>query len=155
MNMLNDVSYGDRVIIEELRIPARIGVYAFEKTRVQTICLSLEFGLPSQACFCSDDVQDTIDYAVVSERLRRLALSRHFNLIEFLSEQVARLVIDEFGVLWDKVRARKIGVVPGAAYVGTAITRVNIKAIGMAEAAQATVWDRPAQIARHVMEVGT
>lgn len=60
-------------------------------------------------------------------------MSRHFNLVEYLAEQVARLVIDDFGALWIKVRARKIGVVPGAAYVGTAITRFNMKAFGLAE----------------------
>jgi dihydroneopterin aldolase len=133
MNSMNDAEGGDSVIIEELRIPARMGVYAEEKRRVQTICLSLEFGLPTQACFRSDDVADTIDYALVAERLRRLAVSRHFNLVEYLAEQVARLVIEEFGALWIRVRARKIGVVPGAAYVGTAITRVNVKSFGLTE----------------------
>lgn len=135
MSFLNDAYDDDRVFIEELRIPARIGVYASEKNRIQTICLTLEFGLPSQACFRSDKVQDTIDYAVVADQLRRLAVSRHFNLVEFLAEEIARLVIDEFGVLWIKVRVRKICVIPDAAFVGTAITRVNVKALGMAEAA--------------------
>ena len=131
MSPMNEIEGGDSVIIEELRIPARIGVYAEEKKRVQTICLSLEFGLANQACFRSDDVADTIDYAQVAERLRRLAVSRHFNLIEYLADQVARTVIDEFGALWIKVKARKIGVVPGAAYVGTTITRMNVKSFGL------------------------
>lgn len=138
MNPMNDAEGGDRVIIEELRIPARIGVYAAEKRRVQPVCLSLEFGLPTQACFRSDDVADTIDYAEVAERLRRLALSRHFNLVEYLAEQVSQLVIDEFGALWVKVRARKIGVVPGAAFVGVAITRFSMKAFGLTDALHTT-----------------
>ncbi len=146
MNMMSDVESGDRVIIEELRIPARIGVYASEKKRVQTVCLSLEFGLPGQACFRSDDVEDTVDYSRVADRLRRLVVSRHFNLVEFLAEQIARLVIDEFGVLWVRVRARKIGVVPGAAYVGVAITRVNVKAFGLTGMADAAAPGRTARI---------
>lgn len=155
MNLISDACDGDRVIIEELCIPARIGVYASEKKRVQTICVSLEFGLPSQACFRSDDVADTIDYALVVERIRRLAVSRHFNLVEFLAEQVARLVIDEFGALWVRVRARKIGVVPGAAFVGTAITRFNVKAFGLAAAGDAAALGRGARIAKDaVVQVG-
>lgn len=131
MNPINDTCYGDRVIIDELRIPSRIGVYVDEKKHVQTVCLSLEFGLPNPTCFSSDEVEDTVDYARVADRLRWLAVSRHFNLVEFLAEQVARLVMDEFGVLWVRVCARKIDVVPDAAYVGTAITRVNVKALGL------------------------
>jgi dihydroneopterin aldolase len=130
----NDFQDGDRVIIDELRIPARIGVYASEKRRVQPVCFSLEFGLPHRACFSSDDVADTIDYAEVARRVRWLAVSRHFNLVEYLAEQVAQMIIDEFGAQWVKVRALKIGVVPDAAYVGTAIVRFNMKALGLAAA---------------------
>ncbi len=135
MHLPKDVQQGDCVIIEELRLPARVGVYDYEKSCGQTICISLKFGLPSQACFRTDNVADTIDYAQVAEALRRLTVSQHFNLIEYLAEQVARLVIDEFGALWVRVKARKIGIVPDAAFVGAVITRLNVKTLGLTEMA--------------------
>ncbi len=125
-----DTLVGDRVIIEDLRIPAYIGVYTHEKGRTQTISLCLEIGLPSQVCFRSDAVEHTIDYGAVAQSLGALAVSRHFNLLEFFAEQVSRVVLERFGALWVKVRVRKIGVVPGARYVGVAITRLNTRVSG-------------------------
>lgn len=130
-----DTLVGDRVVIEDLRIPAYIGVYTHERGRTQTVSLCLEIGLPSQVCFRSDAVEHTIDYGAVAQSLRDLAVSRHFNLIEFLAEQVSRVVLEQFGALWVKVRIRKIRVVPGAEYVGVAITRLNTRIAGAMAAA--------------------
>lgn len=118
---------GDRVIIEDLRIPACIGVYPHEKLRQQVVVMTIEMGLPSQACFRSDRVDDTIDYAAVADAVRRLAVSRHFNLIERLAEQVSNVIFDGFGATWVKVRIGKIGVIPDAKCAAVAITRLNAR----------------------------
>lgn len=116
---------GDRVIIEDLRIPASIGVYPHEKIQPQTIVLNIEMGLAAQTCFRSDRVEDTIDYAAVADALRRLAVSRHFNLIEHLAEQMSNVVLSRFGASWVKMRVGKIGVIPDAKCAAVAITRLN------------------------------
>jgi len=121
---------GDRVIIEDLRIPARIGVYPHEKTREQAIAVDIEMGLATQACFRSDQVDDTIDYAAVADALRKLAVSRHFNLIEYLAEQASDIVLGRFGASWVKVRISKIGVVADAKCAAVAITRLNANVFG-------------------------
>lgn len=125
-----DTLAGDRVIIEELRIPARIGVYPHEKIQKQAIVLNIEMGLPTQACFRSDQVEDTIDYAAVADALKKLAVSRHFNLIECLAEQVSNVVLDCFGASWVKVHLSKIGVIPDAKCAAVAITRLNARTFG-------------------------
>ncbi|THD63402.1 MAG: dihydroneopterin aldolase [Bradyrhizobium sp.] len=121
---------GDRVIIEDLRIPACIGVYPHEKIQKQVITLNIEMGLATQVCFRSDQVQDTIDYAAVADALKRLAVSRHFHLIEGLAEQISNVVIDSFGASWVKVHIRKIGVIPDAKCAAVAITRLNPRFFG-------------------------
>jgi dihydroneopterin aldolase len=123
---------GDRVIIEDLRIPACIGVYPHEKLRQQIVVMTIEMGLPTQACFRSDRVDDTIDYAAVADAVRQLAVSRHFNLIESLAEHVSNVIFDEFGATWVKVRIGKIGVIPDAKCAAVAITRLNGRVFGKA-----------------------
>ncbi len=44
-----------------------------------------------------DDIADTIDYAVVTARIRRELGERHFNLIESLGEFVVNLLFDSLG----------------------------------------------------------
>lgn len=116
---------GDRVMIEDLRIPAFVGVYPHEKAQKQIVALNVEVGLSTQVCFQSDQVGDTIDYAALAEALRKLAISRHFNLIETLAEHAANVALVDFGALWVKIRINKIGVVPNAKSAAVAITRLN------------------------------
>lgn len=123
----DDALVGDCIVIEELTMPACIGVYAHEKTRRQTIAVSLQIGLPGQLCFRSDRVEDTIDYAAVADVLEKLSVSRHFNLIECLAEEMSNTVLGSFGSLWVKIRIQKIGVIPNAKCVAVAITRVNAR----------------------------
>lgn len=123
---------GDRIIIENLRIPASIGIYPYEKIQKQTIALDIEMGLATQACFRSDRVEDTIDYAAVADALRELTVSRHFNLIEYLAEQISNLIFDKFGASWTKVRISKIAVIPDAKCATVAITRLNAHSLGTA-----------------------
>lgn len=125
---LEEMSAGDRVIIEDLRVLARVGVYPHEKLRSQSVSISLEIGLLSQACFQTDAVGDTIDYGAVASAIRRLTISRHFNLVEYLAEHIARLVLDDFQALWVKVRVYKLHILPDTRHVGVAITRLNARA---------------------------
>lgn len=126
---------GDRVIIEDLRIPASIGVYPHEKVQQQAIVLNVEMGLAAQTCFRSDRVEDTIDYAAVADALKRLAVSRHFNLIEHLAEQMSNVILDHFGASWVKMRVSKIGVIPDATCAAVAITRLNPRIFGRVHSA--------------------
>ncbi|MFT3759387.1 dihydroneopterin aldolase [Thauera sp.] len=112
----------DFIFIEELRVKAWVGVYAREKTGQQTVELNLTFGVPDAAAE-RDDIADTIDYAVVTQRIREELGQRHFNLIESLGEFVVKLLFDEFGAPWVKLRVAKIGVMKDVRRVGVFIQR--------------------------------
>jgi len=79
--------------------------------------------LPGDAVFASDRVTDTIDYEQVAVRIKALAASGHFRLIETLAERIARLLLEEFGAPWVRVNAAKIGILPNAKSVGVSIER--------------------------------
>jgi dihydroneopterin aldolase len=112
----------DFIFIEELRVQASVGIYPREKAAPQMVELNLTFGVPDAAAE-HDDIADTIDYAVVIERIRAELAARHFNLIETLGEFVVNLLFDEFGAPWVKIRIAKIGVMKGVRRVGVFIQR--------------------------------
>lgn len=112
----------DFIFIEELRVEASVGIYPREKAAPQMVELNLTFGVPDAAAE-RDDIADTIDYAVVIERIRTELAARHFNLIETLGEFVVNLLFDEFGAPWVKIRIAKIGVAKGVRRVGVFIQR--------------------------------
>ena len=112
----------DFIFIEEMRVKAWVGIYEREKTGPQTLELNLTFGVPEAAAE-RDDIADTIDYAVVTARIRRELGERHFNLIESLGEFVVNLLFEEFGAPWVKLKVAKIGVMKDVRRVGVHIQR--------------------------------
>jgi dihydroneopterin aldolase len=113
----------DAIVIRELRVEALIGIHRRERHVAQTLSIDLEIGLPSESVFTSDKVADTIDYEQVALRIRALAASGHFRLVETLAERIARLLLTDFGAPWAKVSVAKVGILGNAKYVGVTIER--------------------------------
>ena len=113
----------DAIVIRDLRVEALIGIHKRERHVVQTLSIDLEIGIPGTAVFASDKVADTIDYEQVTLRIKALAASGHFRLVETFAERVASLLIADFGAPWVKVSVAKIGILPNAKFVGVSIER--------------------------------
>ena len=113
----------DAVLIRDLRVEALIGIHKRERHVMQTLSIDLDIGIPGTAVFASDKVADTIDYEQVTLRIKALAASGHFRLVETFAERVASLLIADFGAPWVKVSAAKIGILPNAKFVGVSIER--------------------------------
>src|SRR5688572_29294530 len=78
----------DAIVIRDLRVDCIIGIHRRERHVLQTVSIDLEIGVPGSAVFASDKVADTIDYEQVALRIRALASSGHFRLVEtFRSEE--------------------------------------------------------------------
>jgi dihydroneopterin aldolase len=113
----------DSILIRDLRVDALIGIHKRERHVQQSVSIDLDIGLPGDAVFASDRVADTIDYEQVVLRIRTLAASDHFRLVETLAERIARLLLDEFGAPWVRVSAAKIGILANVRLVGVSIER--------------------------------
>ena len=113
----------DIIFIEALRIDTLIGIYPREQAARQMIEIDLSIGASTASAGASDNIRDTIDYAVVVERLRADLAVRHFNLLEALAEHVATLLLEEFGAQWVRVRIAKLGMLRGVSRVGIVIER--------------------------------
>lgn len=113
----------DIIFIDDLRIPTLIGIYPREKAMPQMVEMSLQIGTSFAGAGASDDIGDTINYAEVVDRLRVELLAQHFNLLEKLAEDVAELLLKEFGARWVRVSIAKLGMMPGVRRVGVIIER--------------------------------
>lgn len=113
----------DIIFIEELRAETWIGIYPREKAMPQTVVLDLSMGVSTASAGASDDIRDTIDYAVVVERLRQELAARHFNLLEKLAEFIATLILETYAAQWVRVSVAKLGILPGVRRVGVVIER--------------------------------
>lgn len=111
------------IFLRELRLDARIGIYKREKTVTQKVELDLDIALPDDRVFQSGKVADTIDYAVVIERIRALLVQQHYGLVETLAERVAQMLLADFHAPWVRVSIAKIGAQRDARRVGVIVER--------------------------------
>ncbi len=112
----------DFIFIDDMRVEARVGIFGREQAAPQTLEISLTFGVPDEAAR-DDDIDKTIRYDAVIERIRAELAARHFNLLETLGEYVIGLLLDEFGAPWVKISIAKIGIMKGVRRVGVQIER--------------------------------
>lgn len=113
----------DSIVIHDLRLEALVGIHRRERHVPQTVSIDLEIGVPGSAVFTSDKVADTIDYEQVALKIRALAASGHFRLVETFADRIAALLVNEFRAPWVKVSVAKLGILANAKYVGVTIER--------------------------------
>jgi dihydroneopterin aldolase len=113
----------DAILLRDLRVETLIGIHKRERHVAQTVSIDLDIGLPGTSVFTSDKVADTIDYEQVALKIKALAASGHFRLVETLAERIARLLLDDFGAPWVKISVAKIGILGNAKFVGVTIER--------------------------------
>lgn len=113
----------DIIFIRDLRIETLIGIYDWERNVKQTVILDLDMGADIAKAARTDQIEDTLDYKSVAKRLIQFVSDSHFQLVETLAEQCARIVLEEFGVPWIRLSINKIGALRGARDVGVRIER--------------------------------
>jgi dihydroneopterin aldolase len=113
----------DKIFLSALTVECIVGIWDWERRVKQTVIIDLEMATDIRRAAASDRIEDTIDYKKVAKRLLAFVGESRFNLVETLTEQIARVVVTEFGVSWVKVRLNKQGAIRGARDVGIEIER--------------------------------
>lgn len=113
----------DIVYIRDLRVETIIGIYDWEREVRQTISIDLEMATDIRKAASSDAIEDALNYKTISKRVVNFIENSEALLIEKLAEEVAQIVIGEFGVPWVKLRLSKPGALRGSKDVGLIIER--------------------------------
>jgi len=113
----------DIIYINDLRIETIIGIYGWERKTRQTVVLDIEMGTDIRKASASDDVEDTLNYKSVAERLFECVGASEFELLETLAEQISDILLNEFKVPWLRLKLNKQGALKGVRDVGVIIER--------------------------------
>jgi dihydroneopterin aldolase len=113
----------DIIFIEELCVPASIGVFDWEKDIRQDLFFDIEIRYAFDRASQTDDIQDTVSYADVSKHVIDVVNRRHYELLENLVEEVAKDLLATFDIESIEIKLSKPGAVPEARNVGVRIRR--------------------------------
>ena len=113
----------DKIFLNALTTECIVGIWDWERKVKQTVVIDLEMACDVRKAATSDRIEDTLDYKNVSKRILSFVSDSQFQLVETLTEHIAKIIVQEFGVSWVRVRVNKQGAIRGSRDVGIVIER--------------------------------
>ncbi len=97
----------DKVRILNLKIPARHGVYEFEKDKDDLFELDVEMYIDLSKATQSDDLSDTVNYDEAVSLITDQFTEKNYHLIETVGERVCQRLLDQYSINKVVLRIRK------------------------------------------------
>lgn len=113
----------DTIFLRDLRIRTIVGIWEWERRMPQWVSIDLDMAADIARAAASDQIDATLDYKAVTRRIKSFVAESRFNLIETMAEQIAGIIVGEFGVPWVRVSVHKPGAIRGSRDVGICIER--------------------------------
>ena len=113
----------DEVFITDLLVRGVIGISDRERSNKQDILINVVMYTEVSKGGKSDDIEDCVNYRTVAKKILAHAEEVGRFTVEALSEDIAKLCLEENGVKKVKVRVEKPGAVRFARSVGVEIIR--------------------------------
>jgi dihydroneopterin aldolase len=120
--MTNEDKSGDRILIKELEIFARIGVPDEERASAQRLVFSITLWPARQAGDLGDKIERAVNYAAVCAETTKFVQSRSDRLIETLADGLANHLLRVFEISRITVELRKF-ILPDVQFVSVTVTR--------------------------------
>jgi len=79
----------DAILLRSFRVMAYCGVLDEEQARRQPFEINAEVTADLRAAGQSDDLDDTINYGILGEKIQELVENSRFTLLEYFAQQVA------------------------------------------------------------------
>ncbi|MFV1872456.1 MAG: dihydroneopterin aldolase [Oleiphilus sp.] len=122
--MINlDATQSDIVLIDNLALEASIGVFDWEKKVKQVLQFDLELCCDFTKAAQSDDIDDAVNYAQVCEEVAEVLGRQHYQLLEYLAEQICQHLFQAFPVSAISLSIHKPNAVPKTSRVGVRVIR--------------------------------
>ena len=85
----------DKVIVKNLVLPCTVGVSEEERTKKQNVVIDIEIFYELTNAGTTDDINKTISYSKVREKVTETVTKGEFKLLESLAETIASLILKD------------------------------------------------------------
>ncbi len=113
----------DKIKITDLSVRAIIGTEPYEREDEQELILDLTLFTDIEKAGRTDNLEYTVDYSHLKDRILEMARESEFLLIESMAEEVARIALSSEKVEKVKVYVKKPAALNLADSAGVEITR--------------------------------
>ncbi|MDP2777998.1 MAG: dihydroneopterin aldolase [Anaerolineales bacterium] len=113
----------DKTFIKDLLARGIIGVNDWERKKPQDILINITVFSDTTRAGESDDIHDCVDYSALAKKIQAHAETAARLTVEALANDLAKICLEQNGVLKTIVRVEKPGAVRFAKSVGVEVER--------------------------------
>lgn len=113
----------DKIVISNLKVPVHIGTMPNEQDEATLLRLDLELFCSLAEAGKSDALSDTLDYFTLEEELYRTASGIRCQLLEYLAERLAAVLLSKKEIFSCQIKITKPGVMRYSDPVSIVINR--------------------------------
>ena len=99
----------DKIYIRELSLETVIGIYGWEREIKQQVIIDIELECDLRTAGKTDQIEDTVNYKTLRDRIKEHVESSSYGLIEKLAETISELCLSCQGVTGTRVTIDKPG----------------------------------------------
>lgn len=88
----------DKIFLNDLKIDTIIGIYDWERQTRQTLSFDLEMDWDIKPAAATDDIDKTLDYGAVAQRIVGFVKASEYLLIETLAEDLCAMLLEQFPI---------------------------------------------------------
>ncbi len=112
-----------KVVVRNLVLPARVGVYRHEQSTPQQVRINLELAIKDPQGPLDDEINNVVSYEDIVLSVKEVLEQGHINLVETLAEMIVDLCFVDERVEGVRVGIEKLHAIPEAESVGVEIER--------------------------------
>jgi 7,8-dihydroneopterin aldolase/epimerase/oxygenase len=112
----------DAILLEGMQVEALVGVPDAERSKPQRLEISIRMHLSLAVASSSDDLNHTIDYAAIQQRVIQIVSAEPYRLIETVAGRIASELLKEYPLVQIDVEVRKF-ILPSTRHVAVRISR--------------------------------
>ncbi len=111
--------------IKNLKLKTIIGVFKWEEKVERQIIINVEIETDFLQSTKTDDIADTVDYDLVSKKIKELVATKRYKLIEKMTQEIVDLILENKKIKRCKVEVDKVGIIENSDSVSVVIEKFN------------------------------
>jgi FolB domain-containing protein len=112
----------DIIHIRDLKIQTIIGVHRNERLRKKPVTINIQLFCDLRKAGISDDINDTIDYKMIEDKVTTVISNNEYFLIERIAEVTAEICLETAGVEKVRISVEKAGTL---SYASAALVEIE------------------------------
>lgn len=97
--------------IKNLKLTTNLGIYEWEKTFSREIIINVTIKTNHEKSLQSDNIEDTIDYDQIVNKIKNMIKNNKFNLIEKMAQSLLDSIMEDTRITQCKLEIDKVGAV--------------------------------------------